>query len=141
MEVVPAKVEGHCIHTICFTAHHMQTFNPTRSLPAALGSTRLLSNSARPFTSAQPPARQHRAASRRQHRAAPPAALFGRLFGGAAKMAPGKSLEEAKTELLDCISTLKRGVAATDADKAQVDALAQVRSERGGNLKCREAND
>jgi hypothetical protein len=56
-----------------------------------------------------------------------PQALFGRLFGGgAAKMAPGKNVEEAKAELLQFISGLKRGVDATDADKQQVDEMAQV---------------
>jgi hypothetical protein len=55
-----------------------------------------------------------------------PQALFGRLFGGAAKMAPGKNVEEAKAELLQFISSLKRGVDATDSDKQQVDEMAQV---------------
>ena len=56
-----------------------------------------------------------------------PQALFGRLFGGgAARMVPGKKVEEAEAELLQFISTLKRGVDATDSDKQRVDEMAQV---------------
>lgn len=75
---------------------------------------------------------------RRQHGAFAPQALFGRLFGGgAAKMAPRKNVEEAKAELLQFISGLKRGVDATDSDKQQVDEMAQVLTA----AKCLHQND
>lgn len=41
-------------------------------------------------------------------------------------MAPGKNVEEAKADLLQFISGLKRGVGATDSDKQRVDEMAQV---------------
>jgi hypothetical protein len=103
----------------------MQVVN-ARSLPVAFKSSIVLRNGSTPLRSVSATPRQPRAARSRQHSAGAPQALFGRLFGGATKMASGKSVEEAKTELLEFISGLKRGVDATEEDKQQVDAMAQV---------------
>lgn len=51
-------------------------------------------------------------------------------------MAPGKSVEESKAELLDFIGGLARGVNATDADKQQVDELARVLERQNPNRKA-----
>lgn len=51
-------------------------------------------------------------------------------------MAPGKNVEEAKAELLQFISSLKRGVDATDSDKQQVDEMAQVLERQNPNRKA-----
>lgn len=51
-------------------------------------------------------------------------------------MAPGKSVEESKAELLDLIGGLARGVNASDADKQQVDELARALERQNPNRKA-----
>jgi hypothetical protein len=116
------------------TAHQMQAIH-TRSLPAAFRASSVRSSSKTLAPASLVVPREKQAARRRQHGVVVPQALFGRLFGGgAAKMAPGKNVEEAKAELLQFISGLKRGVGATDSDKQQVDEMAKVLT----SVNCRD---